>query len=130
MANLEELRDYFSGDKFATEALGAVIEEVDENYAKVSVQLDARHKNARCEVMGGVYFTLADFAFAVSTNAPGKDTVSTISQISYYRPARGDVLYAESKVVKEGRSLCYYLVEVTDATGKLVASVTMSGMHL
>lgn len=130
MYTIDELRDYFSKDKFATEAMGAVIDEVGENYAKVSLRLDGRHRNARGEVMGGVYYTLADFAFAVATNTPEKETVSTVCQITFLRPIKGDVLTAETRLTKEGRSLCYYTVDLWDDLGSKVASVSMSGMHL
>ena len=130
MKTIEELREYFNNDRFATEATGAVIDEVGENYAKVSVKLDDRHKNARGEIMGGVYYTLADFAFAVATNEPGRDTVSTVCQISYLRPIKGTTLIAESRLIKDGRALCYYMVEMWDDLGNKVAFVSMSGMHL
>ena len=130
MNRLEELREYFSNDLFASEALGAVIDAVDDNYARVSVKLDARHKNARNEIMGGVYYTLADFAFAVATNSREKDTVSTVCQISFLQPIKGNVLTAETQLVKEGKSLCYYNVDLWDNLGNKVATVSMSGMHL
>ena len=51
----------FQNHRFATEN-GAVIEEVDDHYAKCSLKIENRHRNAMGAVMGGVYFTLADFA--------------------------------------------------------------------
>ena len=51
----------FENDRFATEN-GAMIEEVEEHYAQCSLKLGSRHRNAMGAVMGGVYFTLADFA--------------------------------------------------------------------
>ena len=65
MFTLEEAREYFSQDRYATEVTGAVIEEVGEGYARVSCKLTSCHLNARGFVMGGVMFTLADFAFVV-----------------------------------------------------------------
>lgn len=64
---LDELRAFFAQDRFATEN-GAYVEEAGENYAKCSMELTDRHKNARGAVMGGVHFVLADFTFAVATN--------------------------------------------------------------
>ena len=130
MNRLEELREYFSNDKFATEAMGAVIEEVGEHYAKISLKLEAKHKNARGEIMGGVYYTMADFAFAVSTNSPDTETVNTVCQITYLRPIKGSTLIAESRLIKDGSSLCYYNVDLWDDLGNKVAFVSMSGMHL
>ena len=77
--------------------------------------------------MGGAIFTLADFAFAVASNWNKPLHVSTTSQITYLGVARGSRLIAQAHRVKEGRSTCYYLVEVTDDLGNAVAHVTASG---
>lgn len=130
MDNIKDKKEYFANDRFATEALGAVIDDVGENTARVSVELTEKHKNARGEIMGGVYFTLADFCFAVSTNNSEKSTVSTVCQISYLRPIKGNKLIAVSELIKDGRSTCYYMIELWDDLGNKVAFVSMSGMHL
>ena len=69
----EEIVRFFEKDRFAAET-GAVIDEIDDRYARCSLTLEAKHKNALGAVMGGVYFTLADFAFAVASNWQG-DTI-------------------------------------------------------
>ena len=129
MKTLEEVRNIFLADRFATEN-GAVIEEFDEGYAKCTLALDARHRNAAGGVMGGVPFMLADFAFAVAVNHERMGTVSLASTISYLGAAKGDTLIAEARAVKDGRSTCYYRVMVTDNTGRAVAEVTINGFHL
>ena len=64
---LEEVRKIFEGDRFATEN-GAVIEEIGEHSATCSLVITDSHCNAMGAVMGGTYFMLADFAFAVAAN--------------------------------------------------------------
>ena len=66
MTKLEEARQIFAADKYATDASGIVIEEVGENYAKCSMKLTDVHRNAFGGVMGGAIYTLADFTFAVA----------------------------------------------------------------
>ena len=66
MKPTKETVEMFENDRFATEN-GAVIEEVDDHYAKCSLQIEARHRNAMGAFMCGVYFTLADFALAVAS---------------------------------------------------------------
>ena len=129
MKTLEEVRSIFEADRFATEN-GAKIEAFDKGFAKCTLTLDARHRNAAGAVMGGVPFMLADFAFAVAANHEKMDTVSLSSTISYLNAAKGDVLIAEARAVKDGRSTCYYRVNVTDDTGRAVAEVTIHGFHL
>ena len=130
MTVLESAREFFAMDLYATEATGIVIEEVGENYAKVSLKLDRRHQNAVGHVMGGVMFTMADFAFAVSTNRGGNITVSTVAQISHIASPKGSVLYAESRLLKDGHRTCFYQVDVTDDTGALIASVNFCGTKI
>ena len=129
MKTLEEVRNIFLADRFASEN-GAVIEAFDEGYAKCTLALEARHRNAAGGVMGGVPFMLADFAFAVAVNHERMGTVSLASTISYLGAAKGNTLIAEAHCVKEGRSTCYYRVDVTDDTGRAVAEVTINGFHV
>ncbi len=126
--NLEEIREIFAKDRFATEN-GAVIEEVREHYARCSVELTERHFNAAGGVMGGVHFMLADFAFAVATNWNGMGVVSLSSTISYLGAVKGKKLIAEAECIKEGRSTVYYRVDVTDDFGNRIAEVGINGFR-
>ncbi len=130
MTELESAREFFANDLYATEATGIVIEEVGENYAKCSLKIERRHQNAVGHVMGGVMFTMADFAFAVSTNRGGNITVSTVAQISHIASPKGDTLYAESRLLKSGHRTCFYEVTITDNTGALIATVSFCGTKI
>ena len=68
MPTLEELRNRFQRDRFAMEVLGAEIEEAGPGRARCGLALRPCHMNANGTPMGGVIFTLADFAFAVAAN--------------------------------------------------------------
>ena len=81
-------------------------------------------------VMGGVYFMLADFAFAVATNWEKVGTVSMQSSISFLGSAKGDKLIAKAVCVKNGRTTVCYRVDVTDNLGNLTATVTINGYKL
>ena len=122
----EETVRLFENDRFATEN-GAVIEEVDDHYARCALRVEERHRNAMGAVMGGVYFTLADFAFAVAANWQEIGTVSLTSDIAYLGSAKGDRLTAEAVCVKNGRTTSYYRIEVKDEFGKLAAIVNTTG---
>ena len=119
----EETIRLFQNDRFATEN-GAVIEEVDDHYAKCSLKIEDRHRNAMGAVMGGVYFTLADFALAVASNWQEMGNVSLNSEITYLTAAKGDVLTAEASCVKNGRTTGYYRIDVKDGCGNLAGEVT------
>ena len=128
MKTLEEVREIFSHDRFATEN-GMGIEEFRDGYARCSLTIADRHKNAMGGLMGGVPFVLADFAFAVANNHEEMRTVSLSSNIAYVGVARGERLIAEAFCVKNGRSTCYYRIEVKDELENRVAEVTITGFH-
>ena len=129
MKTIEEVRKIFENDRFATEN-GAVIEEIGDHRAKCSLTLDSRHKNAMGAVMGGVSFTLADFAFAVAANWQEPGVVSLNSNITFTGTAKGKRLVAEAVSEKEGRSTNYYRISVKDENGNDVAEVVTTGFRV
>ena len=126
---LEEVRKIFEGDRFATEN-GAVIEEIGEHSATCSLVITDSHCNAMGAVMGGTYFMLADFAFAVAANWEKMGCVSLRSDISFLGAAKGKKLIAKAVCVKDGRTTACYRVDVTDEYGNLTAAVTATGYHV
>lgn len=125
---LAEVREIFKGDKFATEN-GMVIDEIGDHYAKCSVQLTDIHRNAMGGVMGGVHFTLADFAFAVASNWKHMDTVALSTDIAFIGAVKGDSLTAVAELVKDGRSVNCYHITVRDNLDNIVADVKTVGFH-
>lgn len=123
---LEKIRETFRADRFAAE-MGAEILEAKPGRARCALTLAPGHRNAAGGVMGGVIFTLADFAFAVAANCREMGTVSLASQITYLSRAKGERLFALASCVRTGRSTCYYVIDVTDELGIQVAQVTTTG---
>lgn len=129
MTTLKEAQDFFAEDHFATEN-GAVIDEIGPDYAVCSMALTAHHRNAAGRVMGGVLFTLADFAFAVAANFSQPPAVTVSSQITFLSPIKGTRLIAKAQQLRRGRTTLYYEVSVTDELGTLAARVTSLGQIL
>ncbi|MBR6622642.1 MAG: PaaI family thioesterase [Ruminococcus sp.] len=125
---LERVREFFKGDRFATEA-GAFIEEIGDHYAKVSLTLNEHHKNAAGGIMGGVYFTLADFAFAVAANWQRVGTVSINTDISFIGVPKTEKIFAETELLKNGRSTCCYNVSVYDEDKNPIAALKFLGFN-
>lgn len=130
MSETEQAKKIFAKDKYAMSITGIEIEEVNGHYVRCSLKLDERHMNAVGHVMGGVMFTMADFIFAVATNLNQPVTVTTVSQISYLGSPKGNILYGESKLLKDGRRNCFYEISIKDNLGNPVAVVSTSGAHL
>lgn len=126
---LEDVRRIFEGDRFATEN-GAVIEEVGDHSATCSLVITDSHRNAMGAVMGGTYFMLADFAFAVAANWENMGCVSLRADISFLGTAKGEKLIARATCVKDGKSTVCYRVDVTDDLGNLIATVTTTGYRI
>ena len=126
--NLEELRELYKNDRFATEA-GCKIVEADSQKVLCEMPITDKLLNAHGGVMGGAIFTLADFTFAVASNYAGVPTVAVQCDIRYYSATKGDKLIAVCKTDKEGRTLGHYTVEITDNLGKKVAGFTAVAFH-
>ncbi|MFA6948781.1 MAG: PaaI family thioesterase [Eubacteriales bacterium] len=128
MKTIEEVREMFEKDRFATEN-GARIISVEHLGAVCTLTLEPRHYNAMGAVMGGVYFTLADFAFAVASNWETPGAVSLSTNITFLSSAKGRTLTAKASCEKDGRSTCCYRVEVSDEFN-LLSVVTVTGYKL
>ena len=126
---LEEARRIFEGDRFATEN-GAVIEEIGDRSATCSLIITDSHRNAMGSVMGGAYFMLADFAFAVAANRENMGCVSLRSDISFLGIAKGKKLIAKAVCIKDGKNTACYRVDVTDDLGNLTATITTTGYYV
>ena len=129
MKTIEEVRKIFEGDRFAMQN-GAVIEEIGDHSAICSLVITDLHRNAMGAVMGGTYFMLADFAFAVAANWEKLGCVSLHSDISFLTSAKGKKLIAKAVCIKDGKSTACYRVDVTDDLGNLTAMVTVTGYHI
>ena len=128
-SSLEEAREYFKEDRFATES-GMELTEIGEGTATACVTLSARHKNANGGIMGGAIFTLADLAFAAACNNIHRPTVASQVSINYLSAPKGEKLFAKARCIKDGRTTCVYNIDVTDDTGRAVAQFVGSGYKL
>lgn len=127
--SIDEARDFFKNDKFATNA-GVVLDEFGDDFCVCSLVLNDNHKNAYGGVMGGVIFTLADYAFAVLSNNIHKPTVGQQVNINYLSAPKGDKLIARAGVRKTGRTTSIIEVNVSDDLGRDVALFIGSGFKL
>ena len=126
---LNEIRNFFAGDKFAAMA-GCYVEEVDSDYSICSMKIGPEHRNAYGGIMGGAIFTLADFAAAVVANQDGAKTVANNMNITFVGNTKDDRLVATARMIKDGRSTSYVEVEILDGKGKKIAYTTVLGFHL
>ena len=126
---LESAREFFYKDKFAVNT-GIVLDEITEDEAICSLELNDEHRNAYGGVMGGVIFTLADFAFAVLSNQIHQLTVAQQVDIHYLSAPKGDKLIAKATCRKNGRTSSIVNVDISDNTGRDVAQFIGTGFKL
>ncbi|MBE6508695.1 MAG: PaaI family thioesterase [Methanobrevibacter sp.] len=132
MANfesIEEAREFFYKDKFAVNT-GVTLDSLTEDEAICSLELTDEHRNAYGGVMGGVIFTLADFAFAVLSNQIHQLTVAQQVSINYLSAPKGDKLIAEAYCRKNGKTSSIVIVNVSDDIGRDVAQFVGTGFKL
>jgi acyl-CoA thioesterase len=120
---LEEVRDFFTHDTFAART-GCTILEASAGHSMVELILNETHRNAVGGVMGGVIFTMADFAVAIASNIGNPPTVSVSMTVDFMNATRGNVLVATCDVEKQGSRLGFYTVTITDDTARHIARVT------
>lgn len=120
----------FANDR-ASRALGMEIEEVAEDYARLSMTVTESMLNGHDICHGGMVFSLADSAFAFACNSRNRVVVAAGCDIAYVRPARlGDRLTAVSRVRLSSGRTCFYDTEVTNAEDETVALFRGRGRRL
>ena len=127
--NVEEAREFFKSDKFATDN-GVFIEELGEDSAVCSLKITDGHRNAVGGVMGGAIFTLADLAFSAAANNLHFPTVALQSSINFLSGAKGDTLTAKAVCKKDGGTTSIFNVDITDNAGRDIAQVVFTGFKL
>ena len=119
-------KEFFKNDRFATRA-GMEVIELREGYARARMLITEEHLNAGGYCQGGALFTLADLAFAAAVNSHDIFTVSTSSNITYFRSVKEGHVYAEAVEIINHHRLPYAEVRLTDDDGNLLAIFTSSG---
>ena len=120
---IEEAKEFFRHDLFATEN-GITLDEIGPDWAKASVTLTDRHRNAQGGIMGGVMFTLADLAFAAACNNVYSPSVAQQVSINFLSGTRGSVLFAHARCIKDGKTSGVYQVNISDDLGRDIAFFT------
>lgn len=126
MMTLEQALAYFGTDHFAL-GQGIRIEEIGPEGAVCSVRLEQRHQNSQGVAQGGLIFTLADFAFAVASNARARGTITMNASINFLAPGTGPVLYGRATLLHGGKKTAVYQVDITNQDGSPVALFTGTG---
>jgi len=100
------------------------IEEVRDNYARLSIKIDEKHIQFQGAVHGGVITSLADSAAAWaiygSNNLEGTP-VTVEMKINFLKPVKSGKLVAEARNIHRGSRIFVGDVEIKNGEGDLVA---------
>jgi len=121
--NLEFAREYQKRIPFLSH-LKILTETLDQGSARLSLPVEQHLTNSLGTVHGGVIMSLLDVALctAARTLHPESVGVITISlSTSFIGAGSGARLYADARVLKDGRSMSFVEAEAKNEDGTLVA---------
>lgn len=100
------------------------IEEVKENYARLSIRIDKKHIQLLKTVHGGVIASLADSAAAwaiYGSNDLGGVPVTVEMKINFLKPVKSGKLVAEARNIHKGSRIFVCDVELKNGKGNMIA---------
>jgi acyl-CoA thioesterase len=108
--------------------LGIEVDAAGEGWVRLRVPVrDELRNGASAPVHGGVLATLVDAAVGGALGTYGTAAAGGVDQatldlnVTFIAAARGDVLLAEGRILRRGRSIAFGETRVTDTVGTLVA---------
>lgn len=114
--------------------LGFRLIEVDLAYAKLELDTNLKkHGNQLGITHGGIVCEMADAAIGTAHTtvlAEGESLATVELKVNFFRPVGETRMTATARRVNAGRTLSYYVCEVCNEAGKLVASVNSTVMTL
>lgn len=121
--DMEQVKQILAKDRFAIDAVGIELVEVEPGRAVVRLEVGEKHLNGLGIMQGGAIFTLADYALAAAANSHGMVAVTISATISYFRAVSTGTLLAEAIEESFDPKLATYTVRVTNAEKQLIALV-------
>lgn len=95
--------------------IGGEVLDLGDGYAQLGFDVKPYHKQQFGVVHGGAIATLADHCgwyAAVSVLDKGLSAVTIEISINYLKPARGDVLKAEARVINQSKRTVFTTIEI------------------
>lgn len=121
---MDPVREYFDGDELA-KTLDIELLEFAPGRSKCRMRISQKHLNGMNKTHGGSIFALADFAFAVASNAHGTSAVAINADISFVKGVdEGATLIADAVEQTRNPKIGTYAITITDDEGDIVALFT------
>lgn len=131
--NVEHAREYQKRIPFI-QHLGIRTDELGKGSARLSVAVEANLMNSMGNVHGGVIMSLLDVALCTAARTLHPESVGVITinmTTSFIDAGTSAKLYADARVLKDGRSMSFVEGEARNEDGALVAKAvaTVRVMH-
>ena len=121
--NVEFAREYQKKIPFVTH-LRILTETLGKGTARLSLPVEPHLTNSLRTVHGGVIMSLLDVALCPAARTLHPESVGVITinlSTSFIGAGSGDKLFAEARVLKDGRSMSFVEGEAQNADGSIVA---------
>lgn len=138
MEEMQNLIEKNNQSAFANH-MGIEITELDYGFAKSRLRINRNHLNLYGTLHGGVLLSLADHTAGASGSASAlcevKKGAALALQLNFnflktVGVKIGDEIMAQAIIVKEGKRVAYFEVEVVDAQNELIAKATITGIKI
>lgn len=127
----EKIRAYRNSHNPFAQRLGIYLAELRPGYAKTTKTVGPEDLNPLDVPHGGVYFSMADHACGSAMACTGYMAVTVDANYHFLRSAKvGDVLTAEAREIKMGKTLCTMEARVTTQEGVLLGTGTFTFYRL
>ena len=121
--DLQFTRDYQKKIPFVAH-LGLVTEALGQGTARLSMALPEHFTNSLGTAHGGVIMSLLDVALCTAARTLHPDSIGVVTidmSTSFIGGGSGERLFAEARVLRDGRSMTFVEAEAKNADGSLVA---------
>lgn len=119
---LNEIRKRFE-DSIYFQNAGYIIDQFDENGAKLKLELKPHHINVNGTLHGAIHAAILDQIFSMHIRATTKAKCATINlNIQYLLPCNEGTIYATAKFLQEGYRTAILEGEVVHENGHVIAN--------
>jgi acyl-CoA thioesterase len=96
----------------------------------ISVDITENSMNPYGIVHGAIIFGLGDTVMGMVARETGRNAVTLTSSVTYLHPGKGKVLYAEGKMIKNGKSTCFLRANIYNENKELIATMDSSYFYI
>ncbi|MEP7271723.1 MAG: PaaI family thioesterase [Acidobacteriota bacterium] len=129
---LEKIREKFKTNSFPT-LLGIEIDSIENGRSRLVMDVTEKHLQLQGIMHGGAIATLIDTAVAVAiigASEPGARFTTIELKVNYLSPIREGRVYADAKLIRDGKRIVVAECDVFEPRGKLAARGLLTYMRL